>query len=61
MVRMCLGVINSVAPIKYLRLKQGCELWFSGEILNLISQKDKAWVNFRKCKTEGAHKEFRML
>ena len=58
---MFLGVIDSVAPIKSVRLKHGCELWFSGEILNLISQRDKAWVSFRKCKTEAAHNEFKIL
>ena len=37
-----MSVIDEIAPVKSIRLKQhGCE-WFNGEILDLISKRDKS-------------------
>jgi hypothetical protein len=59
--KLFLGVVDVVAPIKSVRLKQNCEPWFSGEILHLISQRDKAWVNFRKCKNDSSFSDYKRL
>ena len=44
--KLFLDVTASIAPIKPVRLKQDCEPWFSGEILDLLSRWDKAWDKF---------------
>jgi hypothetical protein len=56
-----LNVIDEVAPIKQVRLKQRSELWFSGEILNLIRQRDKALIKFKKPKDNDDYLEFKRL
>ena len=38
--KMFLEVIDSVAPVKIVRIKQGTESWFSGDILRMISERD---------------------
>ena len=48
--KVFLDVIDNIATIKTVRLKQGCEPWFSSEILELISRWHKAWVKFKKSK-----------
>ena len=58
---MFLNVIDSIAPIKTVRLKQNSKSWFSMEILEMISKRDKAWVKFRKNKNENLHEEYKRL
>ena len=58
---MFLNVIDSVAPLKKVRLKQDCEPWFSGEILELISRRDKAWIKFRKYNDEISFSDYKSI
>lgn len=44
-----------------MRLKQGCEPWFNGEILESISNRDKAWVKFKKSKSDENYADFKRL
>ena len=46
-----LSVVNELAPLKQIRIKQRSEPWFSGIILDLISRRDHALANFRKSKS----------
>ena len=59
--KLFLDVIDHIAPIKTVRLKHGCEPWFSGEILKLISRRHKAWVKFRKSKSDESHSDYKLL
>ena len=59
--RLFLEVVDSIAPLKKVRLKQNCEPWFSGDILNLISNRDKAWVKFRKYGNEESYAVYKNL
>ena len=59
--KMFLGVVDSVAPLKTVRLKQRTESWFSGDILRLISERDKAWINFRKLNSSDSYSHYKML
>ena len=45
---MFLEILDSVAPVKNVRLKQRTEQWFTGDILRSISVRDKAWKQYRK-------------
>ena len=54
-------VLNSVDPIKQVRLKQRSELWMDGRILDLINQRDQALHNFRKSKIADDFKHFSKL
>ena len=54
-------VLNSVAPIKQVRLKQRSEPWMDGHILDLINQRDQALHNFRKSKIADDFKHFSKL
>jgi len=46
-----IGVLDSIAPAKTIRVKQRSEPWFASEILNLIKLRDKALCDFNKTKT----------
>ena len=54
-------VLDVIAPIKQVRLKQRSELWFDGYILNLTNKRDKAWTKFRKHGTEILYQQFKTL
>ena len=43
-------VIDELAPVTQVRLKQRGGVWFNTEILQLISKGDKALVKFKKSK-----------
>ena len=48
---MFLQILDRVAPVKKVRLKQRTEQWFTGDILRSISVRDKAWKQYREQKT----------
>ena len=56
-----LEIIDNIAPIKTVRLKQNCESWFSGDILESISKRDKAWTRFCKSKLVSDYSEYKMF
>ena len=53
-----LSVLNSIAPVKEIRLKQRTEPWMSGEILDLISQRDKYLHTFKKDNSQDDYKYY---
>ncbi len=54
-------VLNVVAPVKCVRLKQRTEMWFTGEILEKISQRDKAHINFLRSRNDETFGEYKNL
>lgn len=59
--QMFKAVIDVVAPVKQVRLKQRTKLWFSGDIINLIRKRDKAQINFKKSLKNDDFLEFKKL
>ena len=58
---MFLEILDRVAPVKNVRLKQRTEQWFTGDILRSISVRDKAWKQYRKQKTSENFTEYKRL
>ena len=54
-------VLDRVAPIKHVRMKQRSEPLMDGHILDLINQRDQALHNFRKSKIADHLKHFSKL
>ena len=54
-------VLDRLAPIKQVRMKQRSEPLMGGHILNLINQRDQALHNFRKSKIADHFKHFSKL
>ncbi len=52
-----MSVLNSVAPVKEVRLKQRTEPWMSSEILHMIKVRDSYLYKFRK---QGCHDDYSM-
>ena len=44
-------VVNDMAPIKEIRIKQRTELWINNEIINSIKERDQAFREFKKRRT----------
>ena len=59
--RFLLSVIDEIAPIKQIRVKQRTEPWFNAEIKDLIHDRDKALHTFRKTKNSGYYSDYKML
>ena len=59
--KLFLEVVEHVAPVRTVQLKQGSEPWFSGEILELIGRRDKAWYKFRKRNDKESYDVFKGL
>ena len=49
-----MSVLNCIAPVKEVRLKQRTEPWMSSEILNYIKLRDSYLYKFRK---HGSHED----
>ena len=45
-----ISILDSVAPVKEIRLKQRTEPWITSEILGLIKQRDNCLYQFKKSK-----------
>ena len=58
---MFLQILDRVAPIKNVRLKQRTEQWFTGDILRSISVRDKAWKQYREQNTSDNFSEYKRL
>ena len=48
---LSMSVVDSIAPIKKIRLKQCTEPWMCNEILEGIRERDKSLYNFKKQRT----------
>ncbi len=53
-----LSVLDSVAPVKEVRLKQRSEPWLSNEILELIKSRDCYLNKFKKERNEDFYKKY---
>ena len=56
-----LNVLDDIAPIKEIRLKQRTEPWMSSEILQMIKERDKHLQHFRKFGKSDDFKAFSCL
>ena len=50
-----------MAPIKELRIKQRTEPWISNDILRFISERDRAFHDYKKHRTDEKHSHFKTL
>ena len=53
-----LSVVNTIAPVKEVRLKQRTEPWISSEIFDLIKQRDLYSYQYKKSKDMDVYKLF---
>ena len=53
-----MGVIDKVAPVKKVRLKQRSEPWITHEILKLIKERDKLLLEFKRSNQKSSYKQF---
>ena len=51
-------VVDNIAPLKNVRIKQRTALWMTGEVLHLIHERDRAFSKFRKTKDISGHRKF---
>ena len=56
-----MSVVDSIAPIKEIRLKQCTEPWMCNDILEGIRERDKSLYNFKKQRTAENFKTFCLL
>ena len=47
-----MSCVNNIAPVKECRLKQRTQPWMTSDILDHIKQRDKAFYNYRKNKSD---------
>ena len=51
-------ILNTVAPVKEIRLKTRTEPWMNSEILELIHERDILLQNFKKNNNEDVYRNF---
>ena len=56
--RKFMAVIDGIAPVKEIRVKQRTEPWMSSEILHMISERDAALRRFRRSGEESKYKQY---
>ena len=56
-----MAVIDNIAPLKYVRIKQRTAPWLTGELLHLIHERDRAFSKFKKTKDISWHGKFTYL
>ena len=54
-----MNVIDDIAPVKHVRLKQHGGDWFNGDILELISKRDKELHKFKKTRKDEHYQEYK--
>ena len=52
------GVIDKVAPVKKVCLKQRSEPWITHEILELIKERDKVLLEFKRSNQKSSYEQF---
>ena len=55
------SVLDNIAPVKSVRIKQRTEGWIDSTVLECIKARDKAFHNFRKDKSEDNFNHFKNL
>ena len=55
------NVIDEIAPLKKIRLKQRNQLWFTGEVRNMICRRNQALSKFRQTKHNDDFLEFKRI
>ena len=50
--------IHRVAPVKCIRAKQRSEDWMTGELLQLIRDRDQAFKSFKRTKLDVFHDKY---
>ena len=55
------NVIDKVAPVKEIRLKQRNKPWFSGEVRDMIQRRNQALLKFRRTKNNIDYLEFKRI
>ena len=53
-----LAVIDDIAPLRYVRVKQRTDPWMTGEILHLIHERDRALTKLKKSKDHSWQEKF---
>lgn len=56
-----LDLFNKFAPVKTIRVKHKYNPWITGEISNLIQQRDKAWKKYAKTKDQADQQAFKNI
>ena len=57
--QMFKNVIDEVAPLKEVRLKQRNQLWFNGEVREMIRLRNQAYSKFKQSKNNDDYLEFK--
>ena len=53
-----INILDEVAPVKEIRVKQRTELWMNNDILDMLKERDRALYNFRKSGSSEDYKIF---
>ena len=56
-----MSVIDNIAPVKQMRIKQRTEPWINSDILEAINQRDKAFTHYKKDKSVENFECFKVL
>ena len=56
-----LKTIDTISPMKDVRLKQRSQPWFDGDILNSIRERDLALKNYQKTQKDQDFKHFKAM
>ncbi len=54
-------ILDDIAPFKQIRVKQRSEPWFDTELRNLIQERDKMLIKFRKSKDHFFYSKYKVL
>ena len=53
-------ILDEVAPLKQVRIKQNTEIWMNNEILNAIRNRDKLLFKYRKTGCETIYANYKI-
>ena len=56
-----LSVIDNIAPMKEVRIKQRTEPWITNEILQCIKDRDKAFYTYKKVNIQENYNRYKYL
>jgi len=58
---LLLSVLDSIAPVKQIRIKQRTQTWMDSDILQAISERDKAFYKYKHDKCQDNFETFKSL